>query len=211
MGVLGKPEHERFCQAVHAHLLAGKNRGESRTLAYMETVAGTLAGDAAIGDQAANARRLANQPHIKARIQDIADRAAVLADLDRGWALVRLKQIAEANLHDYLAPADEEGNRFFDLGAVKPEKMGLLAELSQDQVTETAGYGEEKTLRFIRKLRLKLHDRIAAINLICRIEGWEKPQKHAQTDAAGNDLPPMSEADRARMIELIFTKPQPAP
>ncbi len=153
MGVLGKPEHERFCQAVHAHLLAGKTRGESRTLAYMETVVG----DDSTGDQSSNARRLANQPHIKARIQQIIDTAAALADMDKFWALIKLKSYVES----------PEGAEFAPV---------------------------------------LVRDRIAAIKLIADMNGYMAPAKVANTDVAGNDVPPMTEADRARMIELIFAK-----
>ncbi len=180
MGVLGNTKHERFCQAVHRRVLAGETRGKSRTAAYREIIyQGDNPDDNAI---APDARKLANQKLVKARIQELADTAAKLAGIDAAWALVLLKGKAEANLDDYLSRPDGSGTRFFDLTDVPREKIGHLAELQIEDETVVA---QDKDDRRIIKTKLKLCDPVSAIGLMAKIAGWLAPAKVAATDRTG--------------------------
>ena len=77
MGVLGNIKHEAFAQDVHRRMLAGERRGRARTAAYRATV---YTGRAHVADTALapNARRLADQKDVSARIQELGDFAAKL-------------------------------------------------------------------------------------------------------------------------------------
>lgn len=153
MGVLWNREHENFCQAVVTHMMAGKSRGEARTLAYREAVAV----DGCAGEyDADNARRLSNK--LKARIEEILERATIIAEIDRAWSLCGIKNIADG---------PRESDKY---GTIKP------------------------------------NDRLAAYKLINDMNGYNAPVKVANTDSAGNDLPPMTDADRARVLEAFIAK-----
>jgi hypothetical protein len=182
MGVLGNTTHERFCQALHRRLLAGDTRGAARTAAYREVVyAGKNPDDQAI---APNARKLANKKAVKARTQQLADDAAKLAGIDANWALILLRGKAEANLDDYLTPADANGSRFFDLGNVSREKLGRLSEL---EIEDEAVLGKNADDRRIRKTKVKLCDSVAVVGLMARIAGWLAPTKVATAMRASHD------------------------
>lgn len=162
-------------------MLAGEKRGAARTAAYREAVyKGDNPDDQAI---APDARKLANQKAVKARIQELADFAAKLAGIDANWALVLLKGKAEANLDDYLSPPDGSGTRFFDLRGVPREKIGHLAEL---QIEDETVLAKDQDDRRILKTKLKLCDPVAAIGLMARIGGWLAPTKMAPTNPEGD-------------------------
>lgn len=181
MGALGNLDHERFCQALHKRVWAGEKRGSARTAAYRDTMySGDNADDTAL---AANARRLANRKEILGRLKELAEFSAKLAGVDSGWALVKLKQLAELiddfNLEDYLGPADDRGIRLFNLALVPRDKMGRLSELSIEEKD-----GE-------RKIKLKgpaKADLVGPLALMARIAGWEAPKKIAPVTPDGNAL-----------------------
>lgn len=177
MSALGNPKHERFCQELHKLVWAGGSTKESRITAYQ--AAGFMALGESLND---NARRFANLKHIKARLAELSDYAAKLAGIDAGWAMLRLKQLAESNLDDYLGPADEDHNRYFTIGKTSREKLGLLSELSLDEETID---GPEGPIGRVRKTRVKLHDRVQTIALMAKIAGWNAPTKIAPTDGEG--------------------------
>lgn len=165
-------------------------------------------------DLGANARRLANHKGVKARVAELASRAAQLASLDAGWAMLHLKGMVESNIDDYLSAPDEEGRRYFAIDTVSREKLGLLAELHQDEETEIGDPtpdGKTLTVRRIRKVKVKLPDRIAAIGQMARIAGWLAPQKVAPTNPAGDGPAevthrhePMSPAELARRMSWVI-------
>jgi hypothetical protein len=183
MGALAVIQHEEFCQCVRNHLVAGKKRGEAWTAAYREIILkpGIVSSDATIS---ANARRLVHQKLIKARLAEIAENAAKIADLDAAWALRELKADAEAlktfNLDDYLGPPDEMGNRYYDLSKAPREHIALLTEYTIES-SYVPGAHKDDPGRKITKVRLKGPDKIPErrqiIALMARIAGWEAPTR----------------------------------
>jgi hypothetical protein len=213
MGVLANPNHERFCQEVHRRMLARESRGQARTSAYREHI---YTGDKAISDEelAPNARRLAGQRHIRDRIQEIADFTAKLAGIDASWAMVEAKTLFEAikgfNLDHYLGLPDEEGNRYYDLSEVPPEKLALLTEMTIESATE-GNLMKGEPIRFIRKVKLrgpsKAPEMIAILALMARIQGWEAPKKAEVTGKDGVPLvPEYSDEDRARALAVFLAR-----
>lgn len=195
MGVLGNPLHERFCQELHKLLWAGGHLGDSRTKAY--ELAGFESNETC---RAPNARKLCQNTKVKARLDELATRAATLATLDSGWALMQLAADAEAiksfNLDNYLSPPDEEGNRYYDLALVGPKELALLTELSTETSVELGDEEKGTKDRKIHKIKLKgpnkYPERVAIIALMARIAGWEAPKKTALTDPTGTKNPTMT-------------------
>jgi hypothetical protein len=169
MGALTNFDHERFCQAALRRIWSGEKQVAAFHAAYREAIyEGENQGDQAI---AANVRRLRNRHEIKARLAELAEYAAKLAGIDAGWAQLKLRDMVEANLDDYLSPPDAEGYRYFDLRKVPREKLAQLVELQQEETTENDGD------RAVRKVRIKFADKIAALGLMARIAGWLAPDK----------------------------------
>lgn len=195
MGALGNHDHERFCQAVHSRIWAGEKRAKALPSAYRETMyTGTAADDAAL---APNARRLANRKDVGARLKELDEFAAKLAGIDSGWALLKLKRLAEDiedfNLDDFLGPANDKGRRYYDLSKVPPDKLRLLSELTIEDTTivKPGEEGEADETHHHRKMKLRgpaKVDLVGPLALMARIAGWEAPKKIAATDKDGKDL-----------------------
>jgi hypothetical protein len=90
MGVLGNPDHERFCKALRTRLAAREKRSKARINAYRETI---YAGEPDVPDKKieSNARKLSNKPHIRARLDELAELEAKIAGIERAWLLVEAK------------------------------------------------------------------------------------------------------------------------
>ena len=190
MGVLRNPKHERFCQELHKLIWAGRKVKASRASAYQ--IVGYETKPKYVSD---NARKLANRPDVKARLDELSEQSATLAECDAGWAMVHLKALATANLDDYLGPVDSDGHRYFELGNVSREKLGMLSELSQEETTEAVGLADD--LRHVRKVKLKLHDKVGVFGLMARIAGWLAPAKVAATTPDGTQAAPL------QVIEIV--------
>ena len=117
MGVLSNFDHERFCQLVHKRIWAGEKQVEACEAAYREAIC-EGADNTKPTDFAANVRKLRNRPEIKARLQELADYAAKLAGIDAGWAQLKLRDMVEANLDDFLGKPNHDGSRHFDIGRI---------------------------------------------------------------------------------------------
>lgn len=193
MGVLFNPQHQRFCEEFHKRVWAGESRRGASIAAYQ--AAGYRTKPEFIAD---NARKLLNRPDIKARLVEMRTRSATIAEIDAAWCILKLKGLVEANIDDYLATPDESGRRAFAIGNVSREKLGLLAELHQE---EERTLGDD--LLAVRKVRIKLHDRIAAIRLIREIAGVGAPAKVAATDPTGEHAAP------PQVIEIVRFSPPP--
>lgn len=170
MGVLANVDHERFCQAAHKRIWGGEKHVAAYHAAYIEAI---YEGDDVPANEAiaANVRKLRNRPEVKARLRELAAYAAKLAGIDAGWAQLKLRDMVEANIDDYLSKADDEGFRYIDLEGVSRDKLGQLVELNQEETKENDGE------RAVRKVRLKLPDKIAALGLMAKIAGWFAPNK----------------------------------
>ena len=170
MGVLSNFDHERFCQLVHKRIWAGEKQVEACEAAYREAIC-EGAENTKPTDFAANVRKLRNRPEIKARLQELADYAAKLAGIDAGWAQLKLRDMVEANLDDFLSTTDAEGHRYLMLREVDRNKLANVVELHQEETTEDDGD------RAVRKIRIKLPDKIAALGLMAKIAGWLAPER----------------------------------
>jgi len=173
MGVLSNFDHERFCQLAHKRIWAGEKQVEACEAAYRDAIC-EGAENTKPTDFAANVRKLRNRPEIKARLQELADYAAKLAGIDAGWAQLKLRDMVEANLDDFLGAATTDGVRHFDIGSVPREKLAHLVELNQE---ETIELDDDEHARRVRKVRLKLPDKIQALGLMAKIAGWLAPER----------------------------------
>ena len=173
MGILLNIDHERFCQAAHKLIWSGEKHVAAYHAAYIETI---YEGSGEPFDEAiaANVRKLRNRTEVKARLQELAEYAAKLAGIDAGWAQLKLRDMVEANLDDFLGPPNDDGVRHFDIGKVSREKLAQLVELNQE---ETIEFDDDEPARRVRKVRLKLPDKIAALGLMAKIAGWLAPEK----------------------------------
>lgn len=181
MGILANPKHERACQMLHKRICEGEDPVAARLSVYQEVI---YSGDDPQGQSVIdNARKWINQKDIKKRLAEMQSRAALLADLDAGFALVELKkQLVEVkawNLDDFLEERDGESQPDFDLSKVTRKQLGRLSALT----IEHGKYGRKVGIKGPEKPTV-----IASlIGTMARIAGWEAPKKIAPTNPEGTE------------------------
>lgn len=179
--------HERFAQDLARRLCAGEVPSVARPTAYREAFANKPGFDPEGSSLADNARRLANQPNVKARVRQLTHRATVLADTDRAWCVAQLRQRVEGfNLDDYLSGQPGDTGRRFDLDQLTREELGRLSEISVEE--EVKGDGEDEELIKLRRIRLKPYDPIATIRLIADLSGAMPPSRHEHAGPGGGPI-----------------------
>ena len=172
VGILLNPTHERVAQ----ELASGKSPVEASRLAgYPDGLSFE-----------ANARKRASRPDIKARVLQLQKRAAVLAEVDKGYILAKLKDLAEFNLADYLVRG-KDGEFYLDINECSREQLGRLVELQQEVAFDGDGKGK-KSLSGVRKTKLKGYDVISALSQMARIVGVEKDPTADAIGAIGQSL-----------------------
>lgn len=185
--------HEQFAQEVVRRLSAGVEQRVARIEAYQ-----------AAGFQSktevsleANARRLANRPGVRTRISELQQRAATIAQLDAGWALVQLakdhEELGNFNVANYLGDVDSEGNRPIDLTETTEGEMALLSEFSTETTIRENEDGEvTRTIRTrVKGPSDKFGQRRAIVETMARIAGWSAPTKISATTPDGKESAPL--------------------
>jgi hypothetical protein len=149
MPELVDPKEEIACQS--------RARGESQREAYR------VGFGVPVGSKANNSSRFFRRSDIRARVDEIKHRSALLAKLDFGWVLQRLMAVAknaEANLDDYFV-RNADGERIgIDLSQVPREKMAAIEEVTVEETIEGKGEGAVR----IRRTKIKLRSASAAIH-----------------------------------------------
>ena len=135
-----------------------------------------------------NATRLRAHPSIKARIDQIQRDRARHDEVASQHAIERLSLSKErtanefaavgfANMMDYTAP-DQDGHRVLDLDHVTREQMAAVQEMTVDYYTE----GKGKDALRVKRVKVKLHPKVAALEKLARMFGWIVDGRYLQQD-----------------------------
>lgn len=178
MPVLSNAKHELYCQ----------NRLEGQTIheAYK---------NAGYKPNRGNAARLNANESIKARIRELQRKAADLVEKSLADCLAELENVAFSNITDFLS-IDEDGQLDLDYSKVEGTKVAALKEFAIED--KKAGRG--KTSRVIRRVRLRLHDKIKALVELTELKiAAEQVQTASGDEPLGQDT---SEAETDHLVEL---------
>src|SRR5882672_9019144 len=153
------PREEKACQL--------RASGKKQADAYYEVFDGP--------PESNNQSRFFRKDYVKARVEEIKRRRAVLADLDDAWVLRQLKAIAkngeligDANLDDYFMHT-EDGRRIgIELTDVPRDKMAALDEVTVEQYIE----GPRDDPSTIKKTKIKLKAPTGAMTAAKMIGDW---------------------------------------
>ncbi|MDQ7830712.1 MAG: terminase small subunit [Desulfovibrionaceae bacterium] len=114
--------------------------------------------------------RLKNLPHVKARIEAAMAERTARTRIRQDRVVMELARLAFSDIREF-ADWDEGGVRIRDSGGMGPEQSACIAE-----IVETPG-------KEGRKLRVKLHGKTRALEVLCRHLGlFEKAPR--QTEGA---------------------------
>jgi phage terminase small subunit len=177
MPILRKPMQERFAQS----LAGGKTVAEAYgTAGYSTANSGWLK----------NAYRLKLHPNVKQRVTEILANRQMIDQRATERAIERLAVSKEAvarefavvgfaNMADYVRD-DGRGNRVLDLTNCTREQMAAVQELTVEyhppskipKKTGEAGEAEVRPQLEVKKVRLKLHPKIAGLRNLAQLFGW---------------------------------------
>jgi phage terminase small subunit len=168
MSVLRNLRQERF-----AHELV---KGKNATDAY--EAAGYLR-------NAQGAYRLKNKPHVAARIRELAERAALKAEVSAERVLRELALIGFANMKDY-ARIGADGDPYLDFSGLTRDQAAAIVEM----IVEDFKDGRGKDARDVRRVRFKLADKRGALVDIGRHLGMFRDRTvHENPDGSAVAVP----------------------
>lgn len=201
MTVLSNAKHELFAQELA--------KGETASAAYV--TAGYQADDG-------NASKLANRPEVQARVQEITGAAAERAGVTTTQVFDELRKIAFADIRDVvswrpeLVPLKQEIEESGEevepdgLKAVMVSRVTVLdsATLSEDAAAAVAEVAQSAT----GAIRIKLHDKPAALEKLARMLGMFKDRvEHTGKDGGPIETRAvLTDRDRARALAHLVAK-----
>jgi phage terminase small subunit len=152
MPALANTRHEMFCQNLA--------KGMSDTDAYER--AGYVRDDG-------NACHLSQKPHIRARVQELMEKAGRRAEITAARVLEEMAKLAFHNPADYIK-IDEDGSAIVDLSKLDRDQAAAIAEV----ISERGQDGKIRT-------RIKLVDKKAALVELGRHFGlWIERVEHGR-------------------------------
>ena len=152
MPALANTRHEMFCQNLA--------KGMSDTDAYER--AGYVRDDG-------NACHLSQKPHIRARVQELMEKAGRRAEITAARVLEEMAKLAFYNPADYIK-IDEDGSAIVDLSKLDRDQAAAITEV----ISERGEDGKVKT-------RIKLADKKAALVELGRHFGlWIERVEHGR-------------------------------
>ena len=164
MPVLSNPKHERFAQALA--------QGSSASAAYVE--AGYSKSDS-------NASRLSGNEKVRSRVEEILSEGAAKAGVTVQRIVDELAKVGFANMGDYLR-ATSGGDPFFVYDQLNDKQKAALSEVTVEDFKE--GRGEDA--RDVRRVKFKLHDKLAALEKLGKHLGMFKDKVELSGADGGN-------------------------
>ena len=118
-----------------------------------------------------NARKRSNRPEVRARIGELMDRAAEIAEIDAGYVLHKLNGLLQFNVDDFLGAPLDNGQRVLDVSRASREDLDRVAELAQEVLQRR---GRKDGPQSILRTKVKGYDKVAILGHMARIVGAER-------------------------------------
>lgn len=152
----------RFAVAyVEQSLLLGSEKGATASAYRRVKREGKLNNEA----DTDNASKLMQKPSVSRYIAKIRAAVSGKALIPAGHVIQEIERIAFANLMDYFA-VDKNGEPSVDLSDISPEQAAAIGEIEVTETFKPPG----------RKIKIKLYDKLAALEKLARIHGLIKPE-----------------------------------
>lgn len=151
----------------------------------------------------ATAVRLMKETRVLQRISALRVKVEEKGEITREWWLSRLKTFASFNLSDLLK-INDDGTASLDLKKATPEQLQAI----EKYFPEIVMVGDANDGFPILKLKVETVDRLKALDMIGKAQGYYAPVKVAQTDTAGNDVIDPELELRARLAAVVQRLPR---
>lgn len=127
-----------------------------------------------------NHSQLFTRPDVKAYIRECMAKRQEYMAMSEADIIRRLEQIASADFGDLLE-VNPDGTAWIDMANLTPDLRAAISEYRVEAYTET-DYGEDGPVsRPVKKFRVKLHDKKAALDSLARIHGMNKDKMEVAT------------------------------
>ena len=185
MPVLRNAKHELYCQ----------NRVEGQT--NQEAYA-----NAGYKPNRGNAARLNANESIQGRIRELHGNAAECVEKSLAEGLAELEGIAFASIGDFIR-IDEDGQPHPDFSKITDAKAAGLKEFT----VEEHEVGRGKNARVVRRVKLKLHDKLRPLVQLIELKIAEEERQKAAVEAAqGQTVSPGVDKDHLAEIGRRFAR-----
>ena len=130
-----------------------------------------------------------SEPQVLAYIDSwLENRYEVTADKVKA----EIAKVAFSNLEDFMAEDPETGDMIFDLSQMTEKAAAAISEYSVDSYMEGRGEDGKK----VKKMRVKLYDKLSALDKLSRIMGMYQDTVTVKTDEVA-----LLQAGRARVAQ----------
>lgn len=143
--------------------------------------------------QSSNGKKIANRPLVARRIQELREQSAARTTVTVARVLEEMAKIGFANMMDYMK-VQEDGTAYVDLKDLSRDKAAAISEIVVDEFVE--GRGDEA--RAVKRVRLKLHDKRAALMDMGKHLGMFKQQ----VEHTGKDGGPIESRNKVEVSLL---------
>jgi phage terminase small subunit len=144
-------------------------------------------------------RRNLQKPHVRAAIDKAqAPRLAEL-DLDARRVLAELTRIAQANVLDYMR-IDGAGEPIVDFRRLDRARASALSEVVVEEVKPAGGAAK----REVRRVRFRLHDKLAALDKLAKHFGLYRDRVRLETADGADGAPHHDLRQVARAVIAIL-------
>lgn len=143
------------------------------------------------GYAASTGGSLINNPDIAAHVSWHRAKVRDAYDISKESLLRELGKIVGANLDDYLKLDPVTGEKVWDFSMVQRDHMAAVSEYSTEQN------------KFGRKVKIKMHDKLGAIEKIAKMLGYNEPDKVQAVNYNANvtvDMTPQEAAEAYRRM-----------
>lgn len=139
------------------------------------------------------------KPNIRAAIAEAQAPRLARLDMDAEAVLAELARIAQANVLDYMR-IGEAGEPIVDFSRLDRDKAAALSEVSVEDFSRARAAGK----REVRRIRFRLHDKLAALRELARHFGLAREHVGGESEDIPEPVPQHDTRQVARAVIAIL-------
>lgn len=118
----------------------------------------------------AQASRLLATPHVQSCIQELQAKTSAKLEITREMVVAELAKIGFSNIRNYY----DENNRLIPFAEMTESSAAAVASV---EVDELWGHTPDGRVQLGDTKKLKMHNKLAALDSLCRVLGFNAPEK----------------------------------
>lgn len=151
--------------------------------AYRRAYSCNSKSDKAIG---VDAFKLLNSPKIALRIKELQEEQKNKSDITKEKILEELSNIAFSSIADMHNSWIERS----EFESLTPRQKSAIKSISTKILKKNIGTNDDPEIVDVEYVKIELHDKLRAIERICKMFGWDAPEKMDVTSNGSSIAPP---------------------